>query len=100
MTMRKGTTTTIFGVCIMVMAMMLIGNLELSMAQEEACSVNDLSSCAFPVLSGGKPSEKCCSDLKKQPPKCLCQFLNDPNYKDYAENARKTFKACGVQPPC
>ncbi|XP_019151877.1 PREDICTED: non-specific lipid-transfer protein 2-like [Ipomoea nil] len=100
MTMRKGSTTTLVGVCIMVTAM-LICKLELSMAQQEECTVANLILPCLLTILPGTASPECCRNLKQQSPQCLCSILKNPLYQLFAPNARKTITDCGVpDPPC
>ncbi|XP_019151878.1 PREDICTED: non-specific lipid-transfer protein 2-like [Ipomoea nil] len=97
MTMRNGSRATLVAVCIMVAAM-LIAKPELSMAQEE-CNTTDLSPCGPVVMSAAEPppSPQCCSIVKQQSSQCLCEYIR--NYPQYADNATKILRACGVAAP-
>ncbi|XP_019151872.1 PREDICTED: probable non-specific lipid-transfer protein 2 [Ipomoea nil] len=83
------------------MTAMLIGELELTMAQPPppppGCNERALTPCGPAILFGTAPSTECCRILRQQTPKCLCEYLR--KYPGYAANARKAFRACGVPEP-
>ncbi|KAL6973573.1 hypothetical protein U1Q18_027758, partial [Sarracenia purpurea var. burkii] len=64
------------------------------------CNVQELSSCASAISTGGAPSKLCCTKIKEQNP-CLCQYIKNPNLRTFVSspNAQKVAKTCGVPKP-
>ncbi|PRQ15998.1 putative bifunctional inhibitor/plant lipid transfer protein/seed storage helical [Rosa chinensis] len=64
------------------------------------CNPTELSSCANAISSNTAPSNLCCTKLNQQKP-CLCQYLNNPNLKQFVNSpgARNVARACGVPFP-
>ncbi|KAK7853846.1 non-specific lipid-transfer protein 2 [Quercus suber] len=51
-------------------------------------------------MTSTPPSSLCCHNVREQRP-CLCEYLKDPNLKQYinSPNARKVASTCGVSFP-
>ncbi|OAY60439.1 non-specific lipid-transfer protein 2 [Manihot esculenta] len=83
---------------VMVAAVMLMTEVRLSNAA--TCNPASLSVCLPAITSSTPPSSACCSNLKQQKP-CFCQYLKNPNLKQYinSPNARKVASTCGVAIP-
>nr|XP_009804140.1 PREDICTED: non-specific lipid-transfer protein 2-like [Nicotiana sylvestris] len=64
------------------------------------CSAIQLSPCLGAITSKSPPSILCCSKIREQKP-CLCQYLKNPNLRNYVNSpgAKKVARTCGVPYP-
>ncbi|PON77513.1 Bifunctional inhibitor/plant lipid transfer protein/seed storage helical domain containing protein [Parasponia andersonii] len=83
--------------CMVVAAVLLS---EAPTAEAVKCSPLELIRCLPAITRGIRPTKLCCTKLKQQKP-CLCGFLKDPNFLQYAKspNARKVAARCHVSYP-
>ncbi|PHU19570.1 hypothetical protein BC332_10721 [Capsicum chinense] len=50
---------------------------------------------------GERPPPACCDEIRKQDPKCLCEYLKNPAYQQYVNraNVEKALRDCAIPMP-
>ncbi|XAR67540.1 hypothetical protein NMG60_11002332 [Bertholletia excelsa] len=88
------------GVLAVLVAAMVVLAHEVEISTAVTCNPTELSPCMGAIMSSSKPSPQCCAKIKQQKP-CLCQYIRNPNLKQFvtSPNARKVSNTCGVPMP-
>ncbi|EEF34333.1 Nonspecific lipid-transfer protein, putative, partial [Ricinus communis] len=83
--------------CLYAVMVMLTGA---ETAQAVVCSSVELNVCTPALVMSSEPSKLCCQKAMEQRP-CYCEFLRDPNLKQFFSNAadRRLANACGFPYP-
>ncbi|OIT05350.1 non-specific lipid-transfer protein 2 [Nicotiana attenuata] len=81
-----------------IVLVLLIAEAHISVAV--TCSAIQLSPCLGAITSNSPPSRLCCSKIREQKP-CLCQYLKNPNLRNYVNSpgAKKVARTCGLPYP-
>nr|GMC80152.1 non-specific lipid-transfer protein 2-like [Ipomoea batatas] len=78
--------------------LLLLGKAQFSLA---TCDAKQLNPCLSALTFNLHPPPQCCERLNQQKP-CFCQYVKNPNLKDYLVNsaaAKKVYELCKVTMP-
>nr|GLL21525.1 hypothetical protein CDL12_25271 [Ipomoea trifida] len=81
-----------------VVLLLLLGEAQFSLA---TCDAKQLNPCLSALTFNLHPPPQCCERLNQQKP-CFCQYVKNPNLKDYLVNsaaAKKVYELCKVTMP-
>ncbi|KAM3239133.1 non-specific lipid-transfer protein 2-like [Capsicum annuum] len=81
---------------------LFLAELLVTESQQTTCNVMELvSPCGASFMSSLRPPPACCDAIRKQDPKCLCQYLKNPAYQQYVNRAKveKALRDCGISMP-
>ncbi|KAM3306557.1 non-specific lipid-transfer protein 2-like [Capsicum chacoense] len=80
---------------------LFLAELLVTESQQTTCNVMKLANPCGAFLLSLPPPPACCDAVRKQDPKCLCEYLKNPAYQPYVNRAKveKALRDCDISMP-